>query len=120
MKFSSEKGSSILTDSGSKADIKLEVCIKAAICHLLICLLRRLKSIGEISFSFFLTHWLVIAYGEYVRINLLHFSGPSFEILAATVYLLMTLVLSSLLYLYYERKAKAVVLNWYSKGKVGQ
>lgn len=68
--------------------------------------------LGNASFSLYLVHQLVIRYGEYVRINVLKATGMWVEVVVAILYVLLSLLLSAILYGYFENWAKRHVLKW--------
>ena len=72
---------------------------------------RKLVFLGNASFSLYLVHQLVIRYGEYIRIKILNASGMSAEVMAAIIYLSVSLLLSMILFIFFENWAKCKVLK---------
>ena len=68
--------------------------------------------LGNASFALYLVHQLVIRYGEHARINVLKATGASIEVVFAILYFSLSLLLSALLFRYFENWAKRRVLRW--------
>ena len=68
--------------------------------------------LGNASFSLYLMHQLIIRYGEHIRVNVLKATGTSIEVMVSITYFALSLLLSAILFKYFENWAKRLVLEW--------
>lgn len=81
---------------------------------------RMLVTLGNASYSLYLVHQVIIRYGEYVRIKVMHASGITSELLFALTYILISLGLSIFLFRFFENKAKAFIVDSLSVRQLNQ